>query len=155
MGVFCTCGVFSVCGWVFKSESIHPCLCVCVFYRWIYLCMQLAPHCVCVCMQRCGSSAFTAHTCIRLHVMQLHHASQRERHTEILLRPWGIAFFSLSMQLGETNRPVMQQWEALNAKHIIREEGRRRRRRAGDKKGTAIEKEGERMRYSQKWQMKV
>lgn len=67
----------------------------------------------------CSSSVHVAArpcSCIMLH--------GEKAYIEILLRPWGIASF-LSLQLGETNRPVMRQWEALNAKHIIREEGSR------------------------------
>lgn len=51
------------------------------------------------------------------------------------------------MQLGETNRPVMQQWEAVNAKRIIREEGSGEEEEGGrQKKWSGIEKE--KARYS-------
>lgn len=73
---------------------------------------------------------------IHIHVDELY--STLWRHIEIWLCPWGITSFFLLLLLGETNRPVMQQWEALNAKHIIREGGRERR--VGDKKKTGIEK---------------
>lgn len=58
-------------------------------------------------------------------------------------------FFPLSLQLGETNRPVMQQWEAVNAKRIIREEGsgeEEEEEGGRQKKWSGIEKE--KARYS-------
>lgn len=107
--------------WVCCVQS-SVCVCinllVCVFTGeiFIYAC-SLCYVCVYAKMWILSISMYVAaHPCGRI---MLH----SEKAYRIFTPSLRNGIFFLSLQLGETNRPVMQQWEALNAKHIIREEG--------------------------------
>lgn len=109
---------------------VGVCLCVSYLSAYIYTC-TLAWHCVYTC------SWYAAPVCTTV-----------RSHIEILLSLRNCIFF-LSLQLRETNGHVMQQWKALNAKHIIREEGCGEEYEAGRQKHwSGIEQE--RGRYSNK-----
>lgn len=125
--VWCACVPSSVCGWVYKSESMLVCLC-----RWIcfytpasitlYLCVYANKGTVSICSSYMHTATHPC-SCITLH--------SEKAYREFYSVPEELHLFFLSLQLGETNRPVMQQWEALNAKHIIREEGSREEEEEG------------------------
>lgn len=134
--------------------NLKACLCVSVGE---YVSTRLLPsHCICVCMQIRELSAFAAHICIRLHIHVAALHSTVRRHIENFtpsLRNC-IFFSSLCSSVKQTGlwcsseRPWM-----LNTSYE-RKAVERRRRRAGDKKRTGIEKARERVRSSKKWQMK-
>lgn len=153
----CCAGLFG-CFFFFFFWKPHACSCV---HRWMFLHICIFYFFVLRFLFPC--KLFRAHTervWLNVHADALFFSVKAYRIFTLLPEE---SHLFLSLQLGETNRPVMQQWEALNAKHIIREEGserrRRRRSRVGGKQRTEIEKKNEkkeqdRMQYSQKWQMK-
>lgn len=127
---FCLCVVLGV--WVGVEIWIHTCMLV-IFFRWTYLHIHL-----CITMRLCACVRVCAKTQIRSICRSYMHwaalCTTARRHIEIFTPSLRNRVFFLSLQLGETNRPVMQQWEALNAKHIIREERRWRRRKRGSRR---------------------